>query len=591
MSTNHKPWPSFAWLFPLLFFLQLAALPSWPDRPQTRTSLVPPAAGGFSRVQQSLREKVGQNIEVGRETARMGAGGAFVLAPDLVRIFYARRDYRPAWVGDKEISSQIGPLLQALKRVETEGLNPMDYHLAEIEAQLKMAEKALKKKRPLQPEDLADLDLLCSDAFLACAGHLAHGKADPETHAAAWQGPCIDESLAALLEDALMKGQVAEALESLPPQHPFYKNLKTALGTCRELARKTEWKPLPDGLDLKRGETGKEVKELGKRLFILGDFDRKQRMPGRDFDEVLEAAVLRFQGRHGLDISGSVDPPTLAALNVPLEERCRQLEANLERWRWLPRDLGERFIYVNVANFELEGFEGSRRSLDMKVVVGSEAWQTPDFTSQMTHLIINPDWTIPIAVILKETANYVLQNPCYFRDNKMVVLRKEEEGLVEIDPGLIDWTRLTKENLDFLIRQKPGPDNILGRLKFVFPNKYDIFLHDTPYQEDFGKSSRAYSHGCIRAEKPVELAVWVLRGKPGWDHKRILEAIEAGEKQTVRLAGPIDVFFLYNTAWVEDDGTIQFRADIYGRDNQVIEALDADPPSPFNPVPGSPVPD
>ena len=521
----------------------------------------------------------------------MGAGGAYVLAPDLVRLFYARRDNRPAWVGEKEISSQVRPLLQALKRVEMEGLSSTDYHLAKIKGMLKSVEKGLKKKRDLEAEIKTDFDLLCSDAFLACAGHLAHGKADPETHGVVWQGACIDESLADLLEDALMKNRVAEALESLPPQHPFYKNLKAALGTCRELARKTEWKPLPEGLDLKKGETGKEVKELGRRLFVLGDFDRKQGMPGRDFDEVLEAAVLRFQGRHGLDVSGSVDSPTLAALNVPLKERCRQIEANLERWRWLPRDLGERFIYVNVANFELEGFEGSRKSLDMKVVVGSEAWQTPDFTSQMTHLVINPDWTIPIPVILKETVNYVLQNPCYFRDNKMVVLRKEEEELVEIDPGSIDWTRLTEKNLDFLIRQKPGPDNILGRLKFVFPNKYDIFLHDTPYQEDFGKSSRAYSHGCIRAEKPVELAVWVLRGKSGWDHKRILEAIEAGEERTVRLAGPIDVFFLYNTAWVEDDGTIQFRADIYERDNQVIEALDADPSSPFNPVPGSSIPD
>jgi murein L,D-transpeptidase YcbB/YkuD len=198
----------------------------------------------------------------------------------------------------------------------------------------------------------------------------------------------------------------------------------------------------------------------------------------------------------------------------------------------------------------------------------------------MTHLVVNPDWTIPIPVILKETVKYVLQDPCYFRNNKMVILRKQGEELVETDPATINWGKLTEKNLDFLIRQVPGPENILGRLKFVFPNKYDIFLHDTPYQEDFAKAARAYSHGCIRAEKPVELAVWVLRGKPGWDLKQIYAAIENGEERTVKLVEPINVYFLYSTAWAGEDGAVQFRPDIYERDKKLIEALGADPTLP-----------
>jgi murein L,D-transpeptidase YcbB/YkuD len=231
-----------------------------------------------------------------------------------------------------------------------------------------------------------------------------------------------------------------------------------------------------------------------------------------------------------------------------------------------------------VADFRLEAFEGGRKKLAMKVVVGSEAWQTPDFASQMTHLVVNPDWTIPIPVILKETVNYVLQNPCYFEDNRMVVLRKQEDVTVELDPASIDWAKLTEKNLDFLIRQMPGPDNILGRLKFVFPNKYDIFLHDTPYQADFAKSARAFSHGCIRAERPADLAVWVLRGKPGWDLRQIWAAVETGEERTVKLAEPVDVLFLYNTARAEDDGVVHFRPDIYERDKRLIEALRTKPP-------------
>jgi murein L,D-transpeptidase YcbB/YkuD len=528
-------------------------------------------------MQKVLREKASQQAVSAAREVTGKATPAAVLAPDLVHLFYGRRDYLPAWIGEKEISSQVRPLLESLKKAEADGLNPSDYHLAKIDGLRKSVEKALKKKRPDQADALADFDLLCSDAFLACAGHLAHGKVHPETQAVAWQGACLDESLPGLLEVALTKNLVAEAVESLPPRHSFYSNLKQALASHRELARKTKWKPFARDLSLKRGDKQKEVKELRKRLIALGDLAKEDSGSGRSFDDPLEAALCRFQTRNGLESTGVLDPPTLASLNILLEEGCLKIEANLERWRWLPPDLGERFIYVNVANFEFEAFEGGRKNLAMKVVVGSEAWQTPDFASQMTHLIVNPDWTIPIPVILKETYSYVLQNPCYFRDNRMVVLRKQGEELVEIDPALIDWARLNEKSLDFLIRQMPGPDNILGRLKFVFPNKYEIYLHDTPYQEDFAKAARAYSHGCIRAERPVELAVWVLRGKPGWDLKQIWAAIDAGEERTVKLAEPIDVFFLYNTAWADDDGTVQFRADIYERDKKLIEALDATP--------------
>jgi L,D-transpeptidase YcbB len=566
----------------LLLLISLPSLAGNSSRDHLRTTQAGGMAMGgieFIQVQEILREKAGHKIRWDGGSAAMTADGDILVAPDLVHLFYAGREYRPAWITEKGISSQARPLITALKEVEDDGLDPTDYHLAKIEGGLKSIEKDLKKKRLIPAEAWVDFDLLCSDAFLACAGHLAHGKVDPEIHEAAWQGVCIDERLADLLEDSLMKNGVAEALESLPPQHAFYLNLKKVLGSYRELTRKTKWEPLSDGLSLKPGDRRKEVKELRRRLIALGDLAKANSISGRTFDDSLEAALRRFQIRNGLDATGSLDPPTLAALNTPLEERCRLIEVNLERWRWLPHELGERFIYVNVADFKLEAFEGGKESLTMKVVVGSEAWQTPDFSSRMTHLIVNPDWTIPIPVILKETYSYVLQNPCYFRDNRMVVLRKEGNEMVEIDPASIDWARLTEKKMDFLIRQLPGPDNILGRLKFVFPNKYDVYLHDTPYQEDFAKPARAYSHGCIRAERPVDLAVWVLRGKPGWDLNEIRSAIDTGEEKTVKLAEPVDVFFLYNTAWADDEGTAQFRTDIYNRDKKLIEAIAASPPS------------
>jgi murein L,D-transpeptidase YcbB/YkuD len=261
------------------------------------------------------------------------------------------------------------------------------------------------------------------------------------------------------------------------------------------------------------------------------------------------------------------------------QEKIRTLELNLERWRWLPHDLGERFIYVNVANFELEARENFRRVLGMKVVVGSEAWQTPDFSSEMTDIVINPFWTIPVPVLLKETVNYILQDPCYLENNKMVILRGRGAAETEVEPLSIDWTKISERNLDFRVRQAPGPLNVLGRLKFVFPNRHEVFLHDTPYQEDFSKTPRAFSHGCIRAEKPVELAAYVLRGKPGWDPERIQAAIDRKEELKVRLAVPVRVHFLYCTAWLDDSGAVQFRPDIYKRDSQLALALGQKPPS------------
>lgn len=593
--TSYRQRPMRFRFVPFLLFLGLTtANPAWHRGGSARSARPSSTAADFAPVERILRQKTRQEGMSAIEAARREAAGEALLAPDLVGLLYARRDYRPAWIGEKQLSPQVRTMLQSLNRIKEEGLDPSDYHLSKIEDLSGIIGKALKKKRSLPAEMIADFDLLCSDAFLSCAGHLAHGKVDAETHLVSWPGACLDEGMIRLLEDALAENRVAEELARAGPKHPFYQNLKRGLASYRDLARKTEWKTLPRGLNLKNGNTGKDVKEVGRRLLALGDFDRKQGKPGQCFDKVLETALRRFQQRHGLDASGILDATTIAALNMPLEKRCHEIEANLERWRWLPHNLGERFIYVNVANFELVTFEGGRRNLAMKVVVGSEAWQTPDFSSQMTHLVVNPDWTIPIPVILKETAKYVLQNPCYFRDNRMVVLRKEGEELVETDPALIDWSKLTEKNLDFLIRQMPGPENILGRLKFVFPNRYDIYLHDTPYQEDFAKAARAYSHGCIRAEKPVDLAEWVLRGKPGWDLGRILGAIDAGEEREVRLAEPIIVYFLYNTAWVEDDGTAQFRPDIYERDKKLIEALETPPPSILTilkSVPGNSIPD
>ena len=516
-----------------------------------------------------LRERLDHRLP----GARLEAAGDIICAVDLLPHFYRRREFAPAWIEESCPSARLSALIRAVSSADSEGLVPSDYHLARLRD---LAESVSARSRRVDPSAavrLADLDLLATDAFLTYALHLSKGKVDPATLSTVWQEDCLDDALVAALEGSLASGRITGTLSGLPPLHPFYVNLRLALASARTRAKKSKWQPLPQEFVVKKRDSGQAAWTLRRRLLDSGDLRPDGETPGDAFDDGLEAALRRFQARHGLETSGALDAPTLAALNLSPLEQSRKIELNLERWRWLPRELGERFIHVNVADFELEVREGFERILVMKVVVGSEAWQTPDFSSAMTELVINPFWTIPVPVLLREISQYILRDPCYLTNNKMVVLRGRGDDAKEVDPPSIDWARLDERSLDFRVRQDPGPLNVLGRLKFVFPNRFEVFLHDTPYQEDFAKARRTLSHGCIRAEKPVELAAYVLSGRPGWDMRAILAAIDKGREMKVRLASPIPVHFLYSTAWVDDSGVVQFRPDIYERDGKLSEAL------------------
>ncbi len=525
------------------------------------------------RNQAQVRMILRERLEDRTAGLPLEAAGDLICAADLLPRFYEDRNFAPAWLEDGRPSARLTALAQALRSAETEGLVPADYHLAKI---LGLAGGGSGwsggASLPAAARN-ADLDMLATDAFLTYGFHLSNGKVNPDTLEAVWQRDCLDDGLAAVLDTALASGRVAGTLSGLAPQHPYYTDLKSALASARARAKKSRWERLPHGFAVKKGESGPAARTLRRRLLDSGDLREEGKKAGDAFDAALEAALRRFQARHGLEPSGVLGAATLESLDISPQDEVRKLELNLERWRWLPRELGGRFIHVNVADFELEVCEKFKRVLAMKVVVGSEAWQTPDFSSTMIELVVNPFWTIPVPVLLKEISQYILQDPCYLSNNKMVVLRGRGDNEREVDPPSIDWSRLDEKTLDFRVRQDPGPLNVLGRLKFVFPNRFEIFLHDTPYQEDFAKVKRTYSHGCIRAEKPVELAAYVLRGRPGWDMGAVLEAIDRGRELKVRLAAPIPVHFLYSTAWVDDSAAVQFRPDIYGRDARLAEAL------------------
>jgi murein L,D-transpeptidase YcbB/YkuD len=276
------------------------------------------------------------------------------------------------------------------------------------------------------------------------------------------------------------------------------------------------------------------------------------------FDDTVVAAVKRFEERHRIEPDGSVDPVTVNAMNVPVEQRIRQIQLNLERWRWLPDRMPERHFVVNVPDFRLEAIENGKAVMDMRVVVGAPDNKTPIFADEMTHVVFSPYWNVPPGIAQEETIPSVIRDPSFLARNNMEVVGASGQP---IDPSSVDWSN-TK---GLRIRQKPGSGNALGGVKFIFPNNFDVYLHDTNATKLFDRIERGLSHGCVRVEEPHKLAQYVLRDQPEWTAEAITAAMTSGDEKHVKLKAPIPVFILYKTAWVHDGG-VRFLKDLYGHD-------------------------
>jgi murein L,D-transpeptidase YcbB/YkuD len=281
------------------------------------------------------------------------------------------------------------------------------------------------------------------------------------------------------------------------------------------------------------------------------------------FDEHVEAGVKAFQELHAIKATGAVDKTTLAALNVPIDERMRQVAINLERWRWMPNDLGARHLFVNIPYFHLIARENGKPVMDIRVVVGKPGNETPVFSDEMESVVFSPYWNIPDSIKQGETAPAVMNDPSYLERNNIEVLR----GSRRVDVASVDWND-PAELRQLAFRQRPGANNALGHVKFLFPNDFDVYLHDTPADSLFERRSRAFSHGCVRVEEPEVLAKYVLRGYEEWDDTRIIRAMHAGDEQHVKLTRTIPVHLAYFTAWVDDNGGVHFQPDVYGYDKK-----------------------
>lgn len=520
-------------------------------------------------------ERIRHRLEAARATGHLSAGNDRLLARRALPEFYEARGFGPAWIDGAGMSACGGRMVANLRTVEADGLDGADYHRAEIEA----AVRAVRDDP--SPAALADLDLLLTDAYLVVGSHLLQGRVNPVTLEAEWLANRRDADMAAHLRGTLEAGDVDGRLAALRPRQPEYGALRDRLAHLRDVAERGGWPTVPSGATLHPGDADGRVPALRIRLHASGDL--AVAAPPADpalFDPALAEAVRVFQRRHGLTDDADVGPATLAAMAVPVAERIRQVSVNLERWRWLPDDLGRRHIRVNIADFRMEVREAGETTLSMRAVVGRQYRQTPMFSSVMTYLVLAPYWHVPPTIAAVDKLPEIKRDPGYLAAQRMTLL--DATGNAPVDPHSVDWATMTGTELNrrFRIRQDPGPWNALGNVKFMFPNRHNVYLHDTPSRELFSRTERAFSSGCIRLENPLELADHLLAGDQNWTPTRIRSTVAAGVEATVRLREGIPVHLLYWTAFVDDEGTIHFRNDLYGRDRTVLQALLDDPPGP-----------
>lgn len=488
--------------------------------------------------------------------------------------FYANRSYEPAWIGKSGPLPRALSLVAAVGNASSVGLTANDYHLETITALMDRigSDKAMLGSVP--PDLAADLDLVLTDAFLMYASHLLSGRVNPEDLQSEWFIKGRKQDLLMVLEKAVLQDSVAEVLDSLKPPHSGYERLKAALSHYRDIVRKGGWPVLSPGPQLKRGDRGDRVKELRAFLLATGDHPAAtEKAKSRHFDKDLETGVRQFQSRHGLKVDGAAGPATLKAMAVPAADRLRQIEVNMERWRWLPAELGERFVLVNIAGFTLSVIENDFTLMSMRAIVGKDFQKTPVFTGRITDVELNPYWNIPSTIASTEIIPEIRKNRAYLAKNKIRVFRGWGPSARRINPSSISWSRVTGKNLPFWLRQDPGPKNPLGAVKFLFPNKYEVYVHGTPFHGLFERDSRGFSHGCIRIESPLELAEYLLQNPADWSSESLLDAIKSGKNLSIRLSDPIPVHLLYFTVWVDETGTVHFRDDVYGHDEVLARAL------------------
>lgn len=478
---------------------------------------------------------------------------------EALREYYLTQSGRPIWVDQ----SRMRALIATLGGSDREGLEPSAYPLEEMEKIASVVHLADGLAR-------AEAELYFSAFFLRFAQDLKVGRflptqIDPKLY---WQKKTINPVDALHM---LTKERNAERfIARWQPQVREYARLKVVLAAYRQIERSGGWQTVPHGDAIKPGADNPSVPAIYARLQVTDKELRGKRDPASTiYDPVLGEALKRFQKSHGLEPDGVIGKQSFFALNIPVADRIRQIIVTMERWRWMPEDLGTHYIRVNIAGYELQRVRDGRIEEQMPVVVGKPYHQTPVFSGMIKYLEFNPYWNVPRSIAVKEELPKLQSDPG----------ARAARGFEAVVDGQgvpltsIDWSGMSASHFPLRLRQKPGPLNALGRVKFMFPNRFSVYLHDTPARSLFARSQRSFSHGCIRVGRPIKLAEQVLRGVAGWDRRKIDAVLASKQRTVVNLSSPLPVHLTYATVWLDEDGQINFRPDIYRRDAKLEKAL------------------
>jgi murein L,D-transpeptidase YcbB/YkuD len=490
-----------------------------------------------------------------------------------VQKMYEAIHYAPAWVHEGRPTPQALAVILALESSQQKGLNPEDYDASRWSARL-----AALKASPQNADTVAHFDVALTVSAMRYLSNLRVGRLNPKPLSF---GIVVDKEhydLPQFLVRKVLSGSnLTEVLNEVEPQFLGYRRVEAALHTYQALASQDRGETLPDlQRTVAMGDAYGSVEPLDKRLRLLGDLPRQAvAIPNEGiYSEPLVTAVKHFQGRHGLTADGRLDKETLRQLNTPLRERAIQLQTSLERWRWLPEDFPESPVIVNIPGYMLRVFsEDHRVAIHMKVVVGKAIRnQTPVFAKNMRYIVFRPFWNIPLDITRADVIPGLRKNSHYLAHKGFEVT--DQSGRV-ITRGAVSTAGLAQlHSGKLMVRQKPGPSNSLGLVKFMFPNEYEVYLHSTPAPQLFKRSRRDFSHGCIRVEMPAELAAWLLRDQPKWTLDTVRAAMNTGpDNQQVNLTRPVPVLIVYLTATVEENGEVYFYNDIYGHDDSLNDAL------------------
>lgn len=503
-----------------------------------------------------------------RATSPGGRGAAAVLPA-----FYRRRNFRPAWDDPRAVAQ----MLDAIRESAVDGLNPSDYHQQALASLARHPAPGAVEP----PTRRAVRDLLLTDALLRLAFHLRAGKVNPADQHPGWplRNAFTVGQVADIIQRQIEDRTIGRFLESLRPAHPLYASLRGGLARYRAIADLGAWQPIAHGPVLEKGTRDERVAELRRRLLMTGDLDEEGRDPTY-FDADLEDAVARFQDRHYLEVYGygiddwygAVGEVTLEKLNQPIEYWIGAVRANLERARWVLADLEEAFVLADVAGFEVHLVERERSVWWARAQVGDSYRETPVFRSTIEAIEFNPTWTVPQGILERDILPDIQRRP-------LEALKKRRLEVFDlqgrrVDPRRVDWRRYTAKSLPYRLVRAPGPDNPLGLVKFLFPNPFAVFIHDTPDKQGFEADKRALSAGCIRLERPFELAERLLAPQGEWGQEAILKLVDAGRTRRLVLKRPMPVILYYWTVRVDTGGRLFFRDDIYNRDARLLAALD-----------------